>query len=304
MRFSDYLKTCRERFSLTQEALVTELYLFDDEAFEGITPTTVSRWERGVTSPPPKRMAEILAFFQKRSGEPLPCLGDKDPEEVETLICDTAIETLFRPKKMVADTPLTREEADRFALINLRHHPRADELLELNAMLHRHVNTPFTRVDAASFKKWIEYPGNLFSAVTYRTSFLGLLFSLRLKPAPFDDILSFRHRKADLGRGDFAAPNEEGSVYMLSFFALSQEIATLLFRRFYAHLIANQSSTREVGYVTSFEEALELARRMHLARTGIREGGETPVVAYRSDLFGLMRSPMALKIIFPKEPCG
>ncbi|WP_456450978.1 helix-turn-helix domain-containing protein, partial [Hydrogenimonas sp.] len=303
MRFSDYLKACRERLGLTQEELVTELYLFDDARFEGITPTTMSRWERGATMPPMPRMADIVAYFQTRFGRPLPCVEARDAEEVEALMCEEPIGGLFKPKRMVAGLSLAHDEGEPFSLVNLRHHPRAEELLELNAMLHRSVNTPYTRVDTARFKRWIDHPGNMFAAVTYRTSFLGLLFTLRVKPESFDALLRFEKRKDDLAKEDFAAPNEEGSVYMLSFFAISQEIATMLFRRFYAHLIANQERTKEAGFVSSFEEAQELAHRLNLRTTGRKNHEGTEILAFRTDLFALMTSSMALKALFPKRHC-
>jgi transcriptional regulator with XRE-family HTH domain len=303
MRFGDYLKGCRERLGLTQEELVSELYIFDDERFEGVTPTTLSRWERGTTAPPMGRMAGIVAYFQSRLGSPLPCLKADSAEEIEAMMCGDPIEGLFRPRRMVSDLSLDHDESETFELINLRHHPRAEELLELNAMLHRSVNTPYTRVDTRKFKEWIDFPGNLFIAVTYRSSFLGLLFTLRLRDGAFDDILRFRKRKEALAPEDFAAPNENGSVYMLSFFAISQEIATMLFRRFYAHLIANQARTREVGYISSFDEAQDLAHRLHLRTTDRKKYEETEILAFRSDLFALMTSPMALKALFPKQAC-
>lgn len=303
MRFSRYLRRCRQRLGLTQEALVTELYLFDDARFEGITPTTVSRWERDVTVPPTGRMADILAYFQSRLDRPLPCVDARDAEAIEALMCEEPIGALFRPKKMVAALSLEHGAEESFELVTLRHHPRAEELLELNAMLHRGVNTPFTRVDTLQFKEWIDHPGNLFAAVTYRTGFLGLLFALRLKPESFDALLRFERKKSDLAPEDFAAPNEEGSVYMLSFFAISQEVATMLFRRFYAHLIANQERTKEAGFISSFEEAQALARRLNLGSAGRKKHEGTEILAFRSDLFALMTSSMALKALFPKPGC-
>jgi len=303
MQFANYLKACRETFSLTQEQLVTELYLFDDELFEGVTPTTLSRWERGVTSTSFNRMAGILSYFQSRSGLPLPCLQTKNAEEIETLMCEEEIGELFRPKVMVSNVPLEHKGFESFELITLRHHPRAEELLELNAMLHRSANTSFTRVDTEKFKVWIDYPGNLFLAVTYKTSFLGLLFTLRLKPGSFNKIIDFEMEKDALRKEDFAAPNEEGSVYLLSFFALSQEVATMLFRRLYAHLIANQEQTREAGFISSYEEAQALAQKLNLLRAGEHTCEGKQIIAFRSSLFSLMTSPMALRTLFPKHQC-
>ena len=91
MHPSDYLKACREKLGMTQEDLVEALYHFDDVSFVGLTPTTLSRWERGVTTPPPNRMAALLRFFQQKEGMPLPCIESTDEEEIELLLCEEKI---------------------------------------------------------------------------------------------------------------------------------------------------------------------------------------------------------------------
>jgi len=300
MKFSTYLKTCREELGLTQDALTEALYLFDDELFEGVAPGTLSRWEREVSTPSYRRIEALMRFFQYRFDLPVPCIRTRDAKEAERIMCEEELETLFKPKKMVADLAFQAEKIG-FETITLRHHPRADELLELNTMLHKSINTPLTRVEEKQFKTWIENPANLFVAVTYKSSFLGLLFALRLKPEIFDAILRLQKRKADLKEEDFAAIDEDGSVYLLSFFALSPHIATQLFRRYYAHLVAYQQNTRETGFVSSFEEALLLAERFGLHQNGETESDGETVLAYRADLFDAMRSTTALKVLFPKK---
>ncbi|WP_456383282.1 helix-turn-helix domain-containing protein [Hydrogenimonas sp.] len=300
MHFATYLKTCRENLGMTQEGLNEALYLFDDETFEGVTATTISRWERGVSVPSYRRIGVSMRFFQERFSLPVPCIRTRDAEEIEWLMCEEALDGLFRPRRMVTDLDFGKS-GEKFGVVTLRHHPRAGELLELNTMLHRSVNTSLTEVGEDRFKGWIENPANLFVAVTYKSSFLGLLFALRLRPESFDAILRFEKRKADLEEEDFAAIDEEGSVYLLSFFALSPHIATLLFRRYYAHLVAYQEKTVETGFVSSFEEALRLAERFGLHRSGETESDGETVLAYRADLFDAMRSTTALKVLFPKK---
>jgi transcriptional regulator with XRE-family HTH domain len=59
MKISEYLKRCRDRLGLIQEALSHELYLFDLERFAGVDTTTFSKWERGVTAPPFPRLKRL-----------------------------------------------------------------------------------------------------------------------------------------------------------------------------------------------------------------------------------------------------
>jgi transcriptional regulator with XRE-family HTH domain len=303
MHPSDYLKTCREKLGKTQEALVEALYHFDDASFAGLTSATLSRWERGMATPPPNRMAALLRFFQHRSGLPLPCVEPTNEKGVESLMSEEEIANLFKPKNMVNDVTMPGASPAMFELVNLRHHERVGELLELNTMLHQGANTPFTQVSYAQFAQWIDHPGNLFIAVTYKASFLGLLFALRLKPKSFEKVLAFSMKKSDLKEADFAAPHEEGSLYLLSLFSLSPVVATLLFRRLYAHLIASQSTSREVGFVSSYEEAWTLAKRLGLDERDSVEMDKKTIKAFRTDLYTMMRTSQAIKIFFSKEPC-
>jgi len=304
MHPTHYLKSCRKSLRLTQEELVAALYHFDDASFSGLTPATLSRWERGAAAPPPNRMAALLRFFQHKTGLPLPCVEPTSEEAAESLVCEERVPGLFKPKNMINDIALQGALPETFELVDLRHHERVDELLELNTMLHQGANTPFTRVSLDHFRHWIDHPGNLFIAVTYKSSFLGLLFVLRLKPEPFERVLTFSLKKSEIEERDFAAPDEEGALYMLSLFSLSPVVATRLFRRFYAHLIASQITTREVGFVSSYEEAWLLAERLGLNERGHVEKEETTIKAFRSDLFALMRTPQAIRLFFSKEPCG
>jgi transcriptional regulator with XRE-family HTH domain len=304
MDFGIFLKQCRERYAITQGELGEELYLQDAELFVGVNSSTLSRWERGISLPSLKRMEGVLAFFQRQAGRPFPCLEDHDPVSIESILCEQPVRHLFdRQKSMVNQVEFDNDTLPPFELENLRRHENAEVLLELNTMLHRPANTPYTRVPPEKFRDWLDHPANLFIAVSYRDSFLGLLFTLRLKPDAFDDLLSFRRRKAELDMEDFATMQEEGSLYLLSFFALSPAIATTMFTRLFAHLIANQERTREIGIVTSFPDAKDLALKMNLRPTDRRKDGSRTIYAYRNDLYRFFASDLGVKIFFPKEHC-
>jgi transcriptional regulator with XRE-family HTH domain len=289
---------------MTQDELAEELYLQDAELFAGVNASTLSRWERGTSLPAMKRMERVLAFFQRQAHRPFPCLEERDPASIEAILCERPVRHLFdRQKSMVNHAELEVGELPGFELVNLRRQGNAEVLLELNSMLHLPANSPFTQVPLEKFRAWLDHPANLFIAVSYRGSFLGLLFTLRLKPEAFDDLLRFRRRKVELELDDFATMEEEGSVYLLSFFALSPAIATTMFTRLFAHLIANQERIREIGIVTSFPDAQDLALKMNLRPTGRHKDGPRTIYAYRNDLYRFFASDLGVKIFFPKHHC-
>ncbi|MDC5851795.1 helix-turn-helix domain-containing protein [Vibrio europaeus] len=60
---ADYLKTKRKERKLTQSELVLKLKQFRLNAFESLDNVTVSRWERGITSPSRYKQLLITRFF-------------------------------------------------------------------------------------------------------------------------------------------------------------------------------------------------------------------------------------------------
>jgi transcriptional regulator with XRE-family HTH domain len=288
---------------MSQSDLVEKLYLFDDRLFAGLNIPTISRWENGLNQPSYAKIRGIMAYFQSQMGRVLPCIEANDVDEAEAIICEEKIEELFRPNQMVTKLPLRHDGEVPFEVVTFRHHPRAGKLLKLHAMLHRSANTPLTRVDTEKFARWMEHPGNLFVAVTFEENLLGLLFTLRLKPESFERILRFELKKNDLQEKDFAQMDERADIYLLSFFALSSDVATLLFRRFYASVIAMQERIGHVGMITSYPEAKRLGIDLGLQEAGkIEDEGKT-VVAYRASVEAFMLSDTALRTLFPKGGC-
>jgi transcriptional regulator with XRE-family HTH domain len=303
MDFSTYLRLSRKQLELTQEEFVEKLYLFNDTVFSGINPATLSRWEREISIPSLTRISSIIAYFQEEAKQPLPYVELLHTENMEQLLCEPILSQLFKPKSMVGKLELKTDSYDAFELQSLRHHPNAKELTELITMLHKGVNTPFTQVKESQFNYWMDNPSNLFTTLVYKSILLGLFFVLRLKPESFQKIITFKMRKDELSDIDFAPIGEEASLYILSFYSLTQPVATSLFHRFYAHLITYQSHIKEVGFISSFQEANNLAEKMELQKCGAYFDNNTEIIAYKNDLFSFFKALFTLKVIFPKHSC-
>jgi len=298
MEISEYLKTCRSRLKMTQEELSHELYLYDDRRFEGIDTTTISKGERGVPSPPMPRLQALIRFFQSQSSLPLPCWEALGEEQAMEILYSESVKRVLGPaKQIVARAPLEVDLEKGYRLTSLRGHLRAGDLLELSLVMMQSVKPQFESLSPDELHRWMEAPGNLFQAVSYKNSFLGMLFVLRLKPKVFDEILNFQREESTLSVEDFADLNEQGSLFILSFYSLSPEIATLLMARLYAHLIAHQRNTQDLGFVSPLAEAHRIGENMELQAVG--ENGN--LVAYRNDLFTILSSETVLKALFGKS---
>jgi transcriptional regulator with XRE-family HTH domain len=193
VKFSDYLKTCRAKNDLTQEQLVQALYLFDTDAFEGLSESTVGKWERGLTQPTTAKQSIIIHYFQKQTGLALPCWENYSLEDTEKMICKAGIHNLLgKSKKYVFDFPSDTISIDDLKVYPLRNAERVDSFIDANMLLHQSYNHPYTQIGKEHFKKWAMHPESFFLVCDYKGSYFGLFFSIKVKPEVFNRILNFQ----------------------------------------------------------------------------------------------------------------
>jgi len=306
MHFGNYLKQCREKIGLTQEQLAHNLYAFDIDSFEGIQMTTISKWERAVSQPKLSRQVNILRYFQQETGKPLPCMEQYSAKEAETLICKTGVHNLIlgsNNKELVLDFAPQIMTAHNLSIIPIRHTDRIQAILEIAADIRNSANPDITQLDTEKMQRWTLYPGNIFWVCLYKGITTGLLFSLKLKPLTFDQLIKLEKKLEGLQEEDFAALDEAGSHYLLAFFALNDKTAEMLFIRYYAHLIANQGTIEELGATASREEARKILRNMNLHFTGHYTENGKEVRSFRETLRNALACENVVKIILSKEAC-
>jgi len=99
------------------------------------------------------------------------------------------------------------------------------------------------------------HPYSSFYTCEYRDQFFGLLFTLRLKPDVFERIMDLEIDERELTINDFAADEKMDCSHMISFFAMNEKAASMLFIRYYTHLIDHQKVIAEVSLATMMEDA-------------------------------------------------
>ncbi len=305
MHFNEYLKLCRESSHLTQEQLVHALYSYDIDSFESLDTNTLSKWERSITKPKLSKQVNVLKYFQEQTGAALPCWDSYSAEEAENLICKAGMYNLIgKRKKLILDFPSEMMRVDEFKVYPVRNFERMDMLIEINMDLHKTFNCGYTQITIEQFKEWALHPSNLFLACEYKEGFLGLFFSIRLKPEVFDKLLNFEMKKSDITVDDFASFDEIGCNYMLSFYAANHKVATMLFIRYYAHLIANQKSISEIGVVTALDEVKKVVSNMNLYYHSSKiTDDNVEIQAYRQTLPEVLASENVVKMILSKQEC-
>jgi len=305
MKFNTYLKNCREHNALTQEELVHSLYSYNIDMFEGLDTSTLSKWERGITQPKASKQVSMIKYFQKESGVVLPCWNTYSIQEAEEHICQAGVKNLLgKNKQLVLNFPSDMMQLDDLKVYPVRHSDRMDTLLDINIDLHKNANHPFSQISLEQFKTWALHPSNLFLACEYKNGFSGLFFSLRLKPEVFQKIINFEMKKSELDIEDFASFDEVGSNYMLSFYALNDKVATMLFIRYYAHLIANQTKIKEIGVITALDDVKKVVNNMNLEETkSMITDDKVELKSYTQSLSNVLVSENVVKMLFSKLDC-
>ena len=305
MQFNEYLKKCREGCNLTQEKLAQDLYVHDTELFEALDMGTIGKWERGLTKPKASKQASILQYFQAQTNTALPFMEEYQVEEVEGLLCNTGMKNMLgKNKKHVYDFPSNMMSMDDINVMSLHQFAGIEQVIDNNMFLHKEATHPYTRISREQFMEWAVHPSNLFLFCELNGSALGLMFSARIKPEIFRKIMNLEMKKSDICPDDFASYDEKGSLLLLSFFAFNSKAATLLYIRYYAHLIANQDNIAEVGGVGHTDEGRKIASSMNLKfqKSFIADDG-TKIMSYSQSLANVLSSEYMVKMLLSKQEC-
>lgn len=306
MNFNQYLKLCRDESHFTQEKLVEELYNYDIDSFHGLDTNTLSKWERGVTKPRLGKQVKILKYFQKQTGLAFPYLEQSSTHEVEEMICEIGMQNLLgKNKKIILDFPSNTIGTEDLQVQQLRNSDMLEKVLEINLNIDKDFNHDLTHLEFEDFKKWALHPSNVFYLCEYKEQFFGLLFTLRLKPEIFERIMSFKMTKKDITSEHFASYSEEGTSYVVSFFAMNEKAASMIFIRYYAYLIANQNVITSIGVAAMQKDSQKLIKKMNLHFCMRHAFDETLAVqTYRESLANFLASENVIKMILSTQDCA
>lgn len=301
MKFHEYLKSCRKKYELTQEALVQELYNFD-AIFSGLDTRTLSRWESAQTQPTAAKQVKIIHFFKRYSSHLFPCFYNIP--HIEKELCRVGIKNLIgKSKEHILNFPDNVLHVDDIDITHVRSNDDLEAILHMPKSLIKGLTSDFFKLSLEHLKKWALYPANMFLVAQSNSQFLGMFFILNLKPQSYKRMLSFELHAASITDEDFAEPGEESSLFLLSFYAYNEKIASLLFIRFYAHLIANQDNIKEIGTTPILEGAKKMTEKIHLSLINQKTDATNNLSAYSASLEEVLINEDVLKVIFQKEDC-
>ncbi len=304
MYFNDYLKKCREKHELTQEELVSELSYFDEELFSSLDNVTLSRWELGKSSPSAAKQVQVIKYFQSIDELIFPCFDETESEMIEKHVCKTGMLNLSgKNKSLILNFP-SSISIDELTVHQLKDSQMIDENIKIALDLNKEFSHNHSLINNDQFTEWTSHPRNLFLICEYNKQFFGLLFSLRLKPESFDKLMNFEITQSDISSEDFASYDEPGCNFILAFFAMNDMAASLLLIRYYACLMVNQKSIKEIGAMSTRSDAITLMENIHLQPCKSKSyGKDITRYTYRAALSDVLINETMIRILFSKEDC-
>ena len=303
LKFNEYLKSCREKYHLTQEKLVQEFYNFDED-FIGVDTTTLSRWETGKTKPSIDRQITIVKYFQTVSGHILSCFESVDRKSIENKICKLGVKNLIgNSKEHILNFPSKSFKVSEIEIQHLRSAQNIDEILQMPYTVLENLTDNVYELSFDTIKEWALHPSNLFLLSMHRNKFVGLLFSIKLKSEIFQKVINFEIDLKDITLKDFADLNEVGSTFPIAFLAYNDKCSTLLILRFYAHLIANQDFIQNLGAAPLLDGAKKIVQKMNMQFHKEKDVPQGTLASYQASLNDVLINEPVMKMLFQKQEC-
>lgn len=300
MLFGKYLKLCREKYNLTQEELVQECYSYSDD-FNGLDIGTVSRWERSITNPSVDKQIKITKLLQRYEDVIFPYFSTYDIFALENELCKSGVKNLIgNSKEHILNFPHSNIIEENIKITNVQDAQDKDMILKMPNDIVASLIDNHYGLNIEILKEWASHKWNLFLVSEYENNFFGMMLVVRLKPDVFEDILSFKRELKTLKSEDFCQNEEIGCSFPVTFFAYNQTIASLLYLRYYANLIANQNLILEVGSTPIIDSAVKLVEKTNLKKYKTMTSDKGEITSYRAKLEDVLLTEEVFKMVFRK----
>jgi len=297
MQFCHYIKHCRKEFNLTQEELVTHLYHYDD-IFEGLDAVTLSRWERCLTTPNIERQQKFIQAMRAFCDDSFPCWDILDFASIEEQMYQKGIQKIIgKHKRFILNFPSELIDKDNLNFTLVDDTPLYQPHIELTRNFITKFTNSYIDINPTQFYKLATYESSFFLVATYQQQFFGVIFSIRIQKETFDKLLSKQITENDISLENLASEDEIGYEYPFTFFAYTEQCATILALRYYIHLLQNQNHIKTLGSLPKSKEGKSLVEKL-----GLKE--QTPDDIYpkvfEASISDVLINPYILKMLFSR----
>jgi len=297
MKFSSYLKLCRERFSITQEELVEKLYA-EHELLSGLDIGTLSRWERDITSPTVERQQCVLRTLQQYGQKPFPAFDLIDIQELEEKVSVQGIQKIIgKHKRFILDFPMDMLDEESMKITNIQHVESPEYFIKITHSFYEKITNNYSNINISQLESWLLHPHNLFLLASYKKQFFGMFISLRLRPEVFEKLMNFEMTESEIRESDFAALTEDACHYPLSYFTYTEQSASLLMLHYYIHLLEYQDTVKEVGSLPKVEDGKRLSQALGLTT----HDSDGTLQTFRAPIHDVLTNKYLLTVIFKEK---
>ena len=223
---------------------------------------------------------------------------------VEEELCRVGIKNLIgQSKEHIVNFPTNIFTTGDISITHVRSHDNIELLLKMPQSILSGRADNYFQITTKHLKEWALHPSNLFLIAQTNETFVGMFFTVRLKPEVFKKLLSFEIKVRDISPDNFATFEEEACNFPVAIFAYNEKVASLLYIRYYAHLISNQDTVVEVGTTPLLKGAKKLLEKMHCHYLDDQEIDGQTLAAYSAPLEDILINEDVLKMIFQKQEC-
>jgi transcriptional regulator with XRE-family HTH domain len=252
--FSELLYTYRDLKKLTQSEFVNELMQFSD-IFSKLNTVTLSRWETSTTNPSIEKKQHVLKYMYLNNfleDETLNALV----KERYIYMKDYLEEELTKQyKHIIGNFPEFHHDKELVYKLrdcqNQQNHLK--QVIQIESSMCKNLDY---ELKEDKLLKWSRYASTFAIISKDDEQHAGHFIALKIKNDVAEDIAFHRKIWFDLQENDFCNANENGTYFLVIFYARSPRIAAIMNVVFYRYLVENSKTVDKVLIYTTREDTI------------------------------------------------
>ena len=299
MTFPDLLRTYRSQNNLTQNDMAFELAAYSD-AFEALSPVTVSRWENGTITPSFEKKRLIFKFFSKTACLDHPVCYEKIRSKFHQLPEPLSKVFEHNYKSLVGNLPRLKIPLHMY------------EIERLDAQSDIHTFELICEIERASevegyydttpirLRAWCDHPDTFALACRYKGQHLGHFIMLKLDNGVADTLVHGRHHEHSIGETELCGEKTNGSYYVNALFGNTPVVAALLNTHAYLYMLEHRKHIDDIVIFSTRKDGLRITRPYGISIVDSGRFDDYGITWHgmRSPVEDILFSDLILKLLF------
>jgi len=275
----------RKDFGLTQDRLVEALSCFSQD-LKKINTVTLSRWERGVTSPNIAKKRELLRFIVSSKGVEKTNVYDLIKERY-SLLADATLSALPGANHfLVGNSPLVADgsaECVRSLNDSDMKNIFIEHIVDIEKATHP---SGYCKLSRSRIEKYLETASTFAILCAHNEQYLGHFIMLKIDTEAATAVSHNKKSKYDILPEDLCSMKDVGSYIIQAVYASNPKYAMLMKAEAYLFLLDNVAAVKDLVIFSTRTDGETMSRNY-----GIGQVAEGRDEQYDFRWFG-MRSPV------------